>query len=87
MEEKVNRLCQRYGFSCDKIGKYIRVFSKKDAWYLINKNYDWHEKITLWHENNGKKTGIHKQKDFNKLVYVFLYMKKHDNKNILKHFI
>ena len=85
MYDELNNLCLKYDFKYDTIGCYIRVYSSRDTWYIINKEYKPYEKIKLYHANNYGGAGIHKQKDsFNSLYQIFTYINNHDNRELLK---
>lgn len=85
MYDELNKLYLEYDFKYDTIGRYIRVYSNRDTWYIINKEYKSHEKIKLYHANNYGGAGIHKQKkNFSNLSQVFNYISNHDNRELLK---
>jgi hypothetical protein len=85
MLEELNKLCIKYGFRCDVIGRYIRVFSIRDTWYFINKDYKPYENIKLLHANNYGSAGTHRQKgEFRNINEVFDYINKHDKKEFTK---
>lgn len=85
MIEELNQLCKKYNFRYDEIGKYIRVFSKRDTWYFVNRDYRPYELIKLLHANNYGGAGIHAQKGgFNNLQQIFAYVDKHDKKELLR---
>ena len=68
------------------IGKYIRIYSNRDTWYFVNKEYKFYEKIKLLHANNYGGAGTHKQKgEFNNVYQIFSYIDKHDKKELVRH--
>ena len=88
MIQTLNELCVKYSFKYDIIGNYIRIFSMRDTWYIINKHYSPYEKIKLLHANNYGGAGTHKQKkknDFNNIYQIFTYIDKHDKKELMRH--
>ena len=85
MIKELNNLCLQYEFKHDEIGKYYRIFSKRDTWFIINKDYHSCEKIKLFHANNYGGAGLHRQKkEFNNLNQIFDYIDKHDRKELTK---
>lgn len=78
MYENIEKLCKMYGFSWDKIGIYIQIKSKRDTWYIENRDYTWH-KIQLYHQNIYGNSYMHKQGKHDNLRYVFIAMYKHDH--------
>jgi hypothetical protein len=83
--EDLNKLCNKYDFTYDTIGNYVRIFSKRDTWYFVNKDYKSFEAIKLYHANHYGGAGIHKQKsEFNNLYQIFEYISRHDKKELMK---
>jgi hypothetical protein len=85
MLEKINKLCTQYNFRYDIIDQYIRIYSNRDTWYFIDKDYRPYEKIKLLHANNSRGAGTHQQKgEFRDLNEIFRYIDKHDKRELLK---
>jgi U3 small nucleolar RNA-associated protein 14 len=81
MEEKIKQLCCQYGFRYDTINIYIKIISKRDTWFIINREYKSIEDIKLYHGNNYGGAGIHRQKGKYKNIFqIFEYINRHDNK-------
>jgi hypothetical protein len=83
MTEVISNLCKRYGFKFDFIGKYVKIVSKRDTWYFINRQYNTFDNIKLLHQNNYGGSGTHRQnRNFRSLKEVFAYIDGHDRKEL-----
>lgn len=86
MNEVLDNLCLKYGFRYDIIGQYARIFSSRDTWYFVNREYKLYENIKLLHSNNYYGAGTHKQKgEFKIIDDIFKYISKHDKKELLRY--
>lgn len=84
MNELLTKLCEQYNFTYDFIGEYIKIISRRDTWYILNKDHSSCSCITLYHSNNHGSANMHKQKGTYKTLYnIFDYIYCHDNKYIL----
>jgi len=77
---ELESLCLQYGFQFDKIGKYIRIRSKRDTWYVLDMEHEGRS-ILLEHQNSrySGDANFHFQSKHKNMRNVFKSIKSHDN--------
>jgi len=87
--EEMNRielesLCLRYGFQFDKIGKYIRIESKRDTWYVLDMEH-YGRSILLEHQNRYGDSSFHSHGKHKNMRNIFKSIDSHENIYLLGH--
>jgi len=75
---ELRRLCLRHSFHYDVLGNYLRIHSKRDTWYILDRNYDG-RLIELEHQNQYDNARFHKQGKHKNLENIFKSIKSHDS--------
>jgi len=82
--EELKRLCEKHGFFFDKIGTFIRIHSKRDTWYIVDRDYEG-RLIELEHQNSYHDSRFHSQGKHKNLENVFKSIKSHDLRDMPGH--
>lgn len=84
MDEKILiKLCNRYGYSFKLVGEYIRIKSKRDAYYILNSKLRG-SRIELYHENTSGNTYMHSHGKHSNLEGIFKAIYSHDHREFIR---
>ena len=78
-KEDIEGLCERYGFTHDILGKYVMIRSKRDTWYVLNREHE-DRMIILEHQNQHGDSRCHAQGKHKNLENIFKAIDKHDHR-------
>jgi len=77
-KEEIERLCREYNFSWSILGRYIKIKSKRDTYYILDIDYEGRQ-IKLYHQNEQHDSGKHSHGKHNNLRCTMKSIQSHDN--------
>ena len=78
MDKKLlEKLCERYSFSWDTIGYYVRITSKRGTYYILDEDHQ-DRPIKLYHENFYAGAGMHFHGKHDDINCIMKSIKSHD---------